>query len=105
MGACCGRNESYAYRTELGSSFVEELMPRLKLSENVAQVIVIRLKEMTLIKERNPYVEMKLKHPDAISGVQYQRSTFKPQTLKPKWVRPFLPTMPKVFLWYCKHFC
>lgn len=96
MGSCCcscmkyDRRYSYAYRTELGSALVKELLPKLPAANS--KVIRIRLKSIQDLEPTrqlykiHPYVEMRLKTADPIAGDQHQRSSYKPNTLNPKWV-------------------
>jgi len=84
--------EDYSRRKEIGSPLIESLMPKLP-SETM--VVIVRLQSMeslpfspsSLSGTADPFMEMKLQPADDVAGHQLQRSSVKPSSLNPKWVR------------------
>ena len=77
-----------AYKaTTNGNELIKDLLPKIK---NDSKVVIIKLKNITQLEASvgndSPFVEMKLRSFDSIAGPQRQTSTFKPNTLTPRWV-------------------
>ena len=97
MGQCCTKCNQptrlvnrQAYKTELGSAFLESLPSTCPADTTV---VIVNLRGLNNIIDSGaitsfsgPYVQLKLFPTDPVAGDQIQRSSFKPAEVNPRWV-------------------